>query len=164
MPRYKGYTWHGRTPLERLMAKVRLEPHSGCWLWTAAIAHHGYGQFKYKGTMKSTHRVSYELHVGPITDGLWVLHRCDTRACINPAHLFLGTPSDNNKDCASKGRNYVRDINGIKNPLCKLTPEKVIEIRRLAALGTNHRLIAERFNIARNNVSMITRRINWTNV
>lgn len=89
---------------ERFEEKYEMVPECGCWIWTAAT-HQGYGEICYKGKKETAHRVSWELHNGPIPHGLWVLHRCDTRECVNPKHLFLGTQLDNIADCVKKGRN-----------------------------------------------------------
>ena len=61
-----------------------------CWLWTGATVR-GYGALHILGKVVLTHRLSYEIHIGPIPKGLWVLHRCDVRACGHPDDLFLGT-------------------------------------------------------------------------
>lgn len=86
--------------------KWSLDPDSGCWIWQAARLPKGYGAFVSKSHPLSgrAHRAAWELYVGPIPAGLWVLHRCDNPPCVNPAHLFLGTASDNTADMMAKGR------------------------------------------------------------
>lgn len=102
---------HGPFPKARnLTAKERIEefsipvPESGCWLWTRHLAEGGYGSFGEGGKHHRAHRIAYEVYVGPIPEGMFVCHKCDTRSCCNPDHLFLGTQSDNIKDMYRKGR------------------------------------------------------------
>lgn len=82
-----------------------------CWKWRGAKLKHGYG--RYSGGLLA-HRITYELLVGPIPEGLLVLHSCDNPECTNPKHLFLGTHSDNAKDMVLKGRNWHPDQTGLK--------------------------------------------------
>lgn len=82
----------------------------GCQIWTGAVSTKGYGIFQKDGKYTGSHRAAWELRNGPIPDGLWVLHRCDVRPCINPEHLFLGTAVDNTADMIRKGR-WVRPPN-----------------------------------------------------
>lgn len=95
----------GGTPEERFWARVSVG--NGCWLWDANVTKKGYPNLWLEGRQHVyAHRFSYALHVGPIPDGMSVLHKCDTPSCVNPAHLFLGTQLENVRDCRDKGRLY----------------------------------------------------------
>lgn len=98
---------------EKLNSKYEPVPESGCWLWTDHLDKDGYGLVRDGKKMKRPHRVSYEIKHGPIQNGLYVLHRCDVRCCVNPDHLFLGTQEDNVRDMIAKGRdlNMQKDRN-----------------------------------------------------
>lgn len=89
--------------LLRFESKYIPEPNSGCWLWTGNCYPNGYGQISINYKSCLAHRYSWTVKYGAIPDGLWVLHRCDVKKCVNPDHLFLGTNSDNQKDAIAKG-------------------------------------------------------------
>lgn len=78
---------------------------NGCWIWSACLKNtKSYGRMRIARKTQTAHRVSYQIFVGDIPDGICVCHKCDTPACANPNHLFLGTHSDNTKDAFQKGR------------------------------------------------------------
>ena len=87
---------------ERFFKKVNKT--DTCWLWTGALNSKGYGSLRVNGKSVSAHRLSFLWFKGDIPDGMLICHTCDTPSCVNPDHLWLGTPKDNHKDMWDKGR------------------------------------------------------------
>ncbi len=126
------------------------EPNSGCLIWTGWIDKGGYGVLRFDGRQKQAHRAAYAATNGPIPANLFVCHKCDVPACINPAHLFLGTNADNIADMVAKGRQ--RGARGTRNSKAKLTEADVLRIR--AATGTQT-AIASQFGVSQQTVGRI---------
>jgi hypothetical protein len=151
----KGFAPRGLEP--RFWEKVH-KTTRGCWLWSGATAS-GYGVIRAHGSrrMLSAHRVSYELHRGPITAGMEVCHTCDVKSCVNPEHLFLGTDADNSRDASRKGLLG----HGERNPMAVLTVEKVALIRRDRAKGLTFRELAKRHGISQGHACNIVNGKRW---
>jgi hypothetical protein len=133
-----------RLPLaERFWHHVRKCALDGCWEWHGAIAR-GYGHISEggrRGRARSAHRVSWELHHGPIPSSLYICHRWDNRRCVRPDHLFLGTHADNMRDMLAKGRHipHLGEVNG----RAKLTRADVVAIRSRWRSGVGLSIIRE---------------------
>lgn len=131
-------------------------PIDECWPWRSAISIHGYGRFMLDGKARIASRISYQLYKRPIPPGLHVLHTCDYPACVNPAHLFVGTHRQNMVDRNAKGRARGGSLKGELHPKAKLSNTQAREIRRLAKIGEmSQRNIAALFQISQPQVSMI---------
>ena len=141
-----------------LVRRVEPDLNSGCWLWSHRIGRQGYGNAKFGRKTVGAHRVSWILHNGPIPPGICVCHRCDTPACVNPAHLFLGNQTDNLRDMFAKGRHF--DNRGALNPRAKLTPADVAEIRALGK-GVSQRELAARFGVGPSSIRDIQTGRRW---
>lgn len=136
----------------------------GCWEWNGRRHEDGYGEIDWHGKTKKAHRVAYELTFGSIPQGMNVCHRCDNPPCCNPAHLFLGTQSENIQDMDNKGRrNSKYPVHrGEKHPFHKLSIAKVSEIRKRYASGEiTQSELGEEYGVDNSCVSRIVRNLAW---
>lgn len=145
------------TVMERFNKKIHITP--GCWLWLASKDSGGYGLLNISGKQEKAHRVSYRLFVGNIPDGLQVCHRCDTPACVNPDHLFVGTNKENMEDRERKGRG-VRQF-GENHHSAKLTMEIARSIR---ADRRRQRDIGAQYGVSQHTVWQIKQNKIWREV
>ncbi len=148
--------------LRKVDWKIRFWEHviksdAGCWNWSGIIID-GYGYLSVGSQARRANRLSWKLHFGSIPDHLCVLHRCDNRRCVNPEHLFLGTPADNAADMVRKGRS----LTGAKNHKAKLNPKQVALIRMLYGTGKHlQRELATNFGVSQRSISCIVRGETW---
>lgn len=173
--------------VRRFFAKVdKTSSPRGCWEWTAGKNKNGYGKF-YALKHDTAHRVSYIMHVGEIPVGMLVCHHCDNPACVNPNHLFLGTPADNSADMVAKGRSAKGDKSSVRlnmasrprgdahhlrrmpelvkkgtaHPRHKLTEAQVLEIRALYKAGVGTGKLESLYGMSGGAIYAIVHRRTW---
>jgi hypothetical protein len=149
----------------RLLSNIFYSP-CGCWYWTGDKDKLGYGRIitvdEDKRKCLKTHRISYQLHKGPIPEGLFVCHTCDNRLCVNPDHLYAGTHTDNMRDMFARNRR--RSYKGTGNHKCRVTEDQVRNIKGLRSIGLTTRLISECRKISRRTVNSIAYGDTWTHI
>jgi len=152
---------------ERFWARVQKSDAPGaCWLWNGSRLPAGYGRFypRWKVGLYA-HRVSWEIANGQaVPTGLEILHACDTPECVNPAHLSIGTRSDNVRDCVAKGRHGHGSLLGDQHPNSKLTEAQVAEIKRRLRDGAVKRALARELGVSKATIQHIATRRSWRHV
>lgn len=148
------------TTKDRFVKKCNLVD-NGCWIWTGALHHTGYGKFLYQGKLKSAHRVSYMLFKGHIPEGMQVNHRCDNKSCVNPEHLHLGNNASNTKDAFSRG--LISHV-GSLNTRAKLDESRVADIKKMLRDEQKHWLIASIFQVSKDTIWNIKSGRSWKHV
>lgn len=129
-----------------------------CWLWTGGYFPSGYGFITVHGHVLRAHRFSFELHHGIIPPGAMVLHACDNKLCVNPAHLHLGD-HDLNMQEAHERKRFKR---GELAVISKLTSVMVAEIRNEHKAGsTSQAELARKFGVTPTAVRSVMRRKTW---
>lgn len=135
--------------LSRFLSKIEPPVGDGCAMWRAGKFGDGYGSFRVNRKHYGAHRASWLIYRGPIPRGKFVLHSCDNPACVNPAHLWIGTAGDNIRDCKAKGRNRSGQLHGELNPKAKLNDRQAVEIIQLYRAGAgSHRALALQFGVS----------------
>lgn len=146
-----------------------------CWLWQATISA-GYGSLAIHRKSIKAHRLIYLLTYGEILPGLYVCHRCDVKLCVNPQHLWLGTPQENARDAMEKGRARLPTSEGQKKLFeehpeyiprgerasgAKLTEAQVLDIRQAYRHTRSPSMLAIQFGVNRATINSIVYRLTW---
>lgn len=164
--------------INRFWSRVRRGADDECWPWTGHLIRTGYGRLSVKGKSRASHRLAYFIQHGIDPMELPILHSCDNPPCCNWRHLRADTYQSNRLESVAKGRdNTARgDRHGARTKPesltrgedsvnAKLTAEAVAEIRRIyAAGGISQQVIADMFNISRENVGLIVRNKRWAHL
>lgn len=146
-----------------------------CWKWIGTIDAAGYAIFHVNRQGRKAARISFALFHGSFDKDLIVCHRCDNRECVNPDHLFLGTPADNSADMVLKGRSakgnkspsrlYPEKIKrGVNHHNSKLSENDVMEILALSQGGIAKRELSRRYGVSRTSVKGILNGTLWNHI
>ena len=142
----------------RFWSKVDIGGPDDCWHWQATRDRAGYGKFRIDGKMQAAHRLVAGLRSG---DEGQALHSCDTPACVNPAHISIGTRADNMAQMTARGR----QAKGESHALAKLTEAEVLAIRARYATGRiTQQALAEEYGVAGSLISHIVNRKAWAHL
>lgn len=154
-----GRAWATRERDTRKRFEKWFAKGDGCWEWTGATNDHrgGYGVFNVGGKMIGAHVFALELDGRPVARGQYACHTCDNPRCVNPSHLYVGTPADNVSDMLARGRARV----GSRHYAARLTEDDVIYIRSSSEPSTR---IAERFGVTPNAINACRARKTWKHV
>lgn len=168
--------------IDRFWSKVDVKGEDDCWQWHGTIMHPrgkhgrgGYGNIYVNGGKMLAHRLSWVIANGSIPEGLWVLHTCHNRACVNPTHLYVGTAKDNTRDAIVRGTQYKHQFpkgqthnkghtrsRGELNSQAKLTELEVREIRSLYSTGNYTQTeLGRRYGVTPPQISHIVNLKTW---
>ena len=156
--------------LERFWMKVEVRGPYDCWNWTARRNCHGYGIFDLwhpKRVTTVASRYALQQHLGrQFETHELACHHCDNRVCVNPAHLFLGTASDNMRDAVEKGRTHkwAGKRRGSGNPKAKLTEANVSRIKMYIRDGIRTTDLAAQYGVGLTTICEIKSGRNWGHV
>lgn len=156
--------------IDWIQSRVMIDPNSGCWLWTGATSGGGYGFVSRNGRRIAAHRLSYQIVNGPIADGLFICHKCDTPPCVRPDHLFAGTHTENMLDSSAKRRHWMHrtpersplfehrvQVVGEDHYMAMVSDLQVREIRFLRLGGMTYPAIGRRYGVTEDCIGFICR-------
>jgi hypothetical protein len=138
------------------------EPSTGCWLWMRGAGSGGYGTISVGGKTVRTNRASYEAFYGPIPEGLFVLHSCDQKLCVNPEHLSADTRGENTRQAYARG--LTPRLRGTKNHNAKFSEADVTMWHVMHMAGMSGADVARAYNTSRSVVNLALRGKSWRHV
>ncbi len=149
--------------MDKFWSRVAKGEPNECWEWLGGRAG-GYGWARFEGKTWRSHRLAYRLEVGPIPEGMCICHHCDNPSCVNPAHLWVGTIADNNRDMTRKGRQVPSYLPGELNGRSILTKNDVLEARRRHARGETAASLAKECGVSATTMQYAINGTTWSHI
>jgi len=149
--------------IERFWKNIHRRQDHQCWHWIGSkTVRGGYGQLSSNGRLLKAHRLSWEINLGVIPNGMMIRHLCHNPSCCNPSHLLPGTAMDNHLDMQKAGRMFVPESKkGESNSSSRLTKADVIDIYTSKDRGVD---LARKYNVSKTIISKIRRGHAWLSV
>jgi hypothetical protein len=151
---------------ERFKRGIRVNTDTGCHEWIRGRDKDGYGLLKVnKGDRRITvraHKVIYEHCVSQVPEGGCVLHKCDVRFCVNPAHLYIGSQRQNVSDMYERGRQNT--VKGAKHPRARLNEAQVREIKQQLAAGAGTAQLGRLYGVCSQAIYAIAKGNSWKHI
>jgi hypothetical protein len=139
---------------EDFWSRVDVQENDMCWEWKSVQGTGKRGRFG----QDRAYRVMWKIVKGPIPNGMYICHTCDNPSCVNPSHLFLGTPSDNVRDCIAKERWPRRNIpKGESHGKTKLSDVAISDIQFRLKNGETYHTLAEKYSVHWKTISRVAR-------
>lgn len=145
---------------ERFWGKVGRRGASQCWIWTGALSDSGYGIIFWQGRSRPATHVALQIAGKERPIGTQACHRCDNPPCVNPNHLYWGTPRDNVDDCVARGRRP----KGVETAQATLTDQQVLDIRHRYAGGETGPCLAREFQVSKTQIYRIASGKKWAHL
>ena len=162
-PRLDRSGKYDRSIVQRFWKYVHRRQDHQCWNWIGSkTVRGGYGQLNNKGLLLKAHRLSWEINLGAIPEGMMVRHLCHNPSCCNPTHLLPGTAKDNHSDMQKAGRMFVPEAKkGEAHHSNKLTESDVIDIYTSQERGVD---LARKYEVSKSMISSIRHGRAWRNI
>lgn len=143
---------------ERLMERtVKTE---SCWIWTGSKFPRGYGCISFCNKNRSVHKLSYQIFIGPVSNGLEVCHKCNNKACLNPEHLYLASHKENLNHASRDGLIPFGE-NGSNSKLKQIDVDEIRKIYKKYKKGCGCHFLARKFFVSPSTINRITSGRTW---
>lgn len=152
--------------VDKVLSRIKIDQKTKCWEWQGAKTMNGYGSITYEKERYYTHRIMHKASKDNLDqEKRYVCHTCDNPKCVNPAHLWAGSPEDNVTDAVEKDRMAGPNYEGEEHHQAQLTEDEVLEIRqKYSQAEYSQKELGKEYGVRRTQIGSIVRGENWQSV